>query len=197
MSKLEPALIDLLGSRICHDLISPVGAIGNGVELLGMANIPDSPEVDLIRESVQSANARIRYFRIAFGLAMPDQKIARTEIDSIIDSYFAPTRLDVQFASQIEFQRAEVKLAFLILLCAESTLALGGKIGVHRTEDGWHIHGEAEKLRYDSTLWDWFSGGAPELAAGQVHFALAATYAKQMNRTVRHTHDSTRLSVSF
>ena len=51
----------LLGSRICHDLISPIGAIGNGVELLMMEGGTPSPELVLIAESVAAANARIRF----------------------------------------------------------------------------------------------------------------------------------------
>ena len=47
----------LLGSRICHDLISPIGAISNGVELMQMSGADSSPELALISESVESANA--------------------------------------------------------------------------------------------------------------------------------------------
>ena len=61
-------LAALLGSRICHDLISPIGAIGNGVELLMMEGGTPSPELVLIAESVAAANARIRFFRLAFGV---------------------------------------------------------------------------------------------------------------------------------
>ncbi|MEP3017383.1 MAG: histidine phosphotransferase, partial [Tateyamaria sp.] len=50
----------LIGSRICHDLISPIGAINNGLELLGMSNEREGPELDLISESVGNASARIR-----------------------------------------------------------------------------------------------------------------------------------------
>ena len=57
----------LLGSRICHDLISPIGAIGNGVELLIMDGATKGPEIALIAESVANASARIRFFRIGFG----------------------------------------------------------------------------------------------------------------------------------
>jgi len=52
----------LLGSRLCHDLISPIGAISNGMQLLEMTTSP-TPEVELIRQSVDNVNARIRYFR--------------------------------------------------------------------------------------------------------------------------------------
>ena len=56
----KPDLTALLGSRICHDLISPIGAISNGVELLLMDNVAKGPEMTLIAESVANANARIR-----------------------------------------------------------------------------------------------------------------------------------------
>ena len=75
-------LAALVGSRICHDLISPIGAIGNGVELMMMDRASASPELALIAESVASANARIRYFRVAFGTAGADQRIARSEVHS-------------------------------------------------------------------------------------------------------------------
>ena len=58
-------LAALIGSRICHDLISPIGAINNGLELLGMTGSSEGPELQLITDSVGSATARIRFFRIA------------------------------------------------------------------------------------------------------------------------------------
>ena len=57
----KPDLAALIGSRICHDLISPIGAIGNGVELMMMDGTAKTPELALIAESVANANARIRY----------------------------------------------------------------------------------------------------------------------------------------
>ncbi len=61
-------LVALIGSRICHDLISPIGAIGNGIELIGLSGAGAGPEMALISESVTNAQARIRfYYRVAFG----------------------------------------------------------------------------------------------------------------------------------
>ncbi len=80
----KPDLAALIGSRICHDLISPIGAIGNGVELLMMDGAAKTPELALIAESVANANARIRFFRVAFGAAGGDQRIAKGEVAGII-----------------------------------------------------------------------------------------------------------------
>src|SRR5436189_5036558 len=64
-------LAALLCSRVCHDLISPVGAIVNGLEVLD-----DNPKaedrdfaLDLIRKSAKTASARLQFCRLAFGAA--------------------------------------------------------------------------------------------------------------------------------
>lgn len=80
----KPDLTALLGSRICHDLISPIGAIGNGLELLMMDGSSTSPEMVLISESVAHADARIRFFRVAYGMAQADHRIGKAEVQSVL-----------------------------------------------------------------------------------------------------------------
>jgi histidine phosphotransferase ChpT len=91
----RPDLSALIGSRICHDLISPIGAIGNGVELMLMDGGAKSPELALISESVANANARIRFFRIAFGAAGGDTRIARTEVHTVLTEITKGSRLQI------------------------------------------------------------------------------------------------------
>src|SRR5215211_7135056 len=64
-------LAALLCSRVCHDLISPVGAIVNGLEVLDDAKNPDDREfaLDLIRKSAWKASAKLQFCRLAFGAA--------------------------------------------------------------------------------------------------------------------------------
>ena len=52
MASQAPNLTELLSSRICHDLVSPLGAIGNGIELLLMTGTESSPEIALISDSI-------------------------------------------------------------------------------------------------------------------------------------------------
>ena len=72
-------LAALIGSRICHDLISPIGAVTNGLELMSMAG-GTGPELELVNESAANANARIRLFRLAFGQATTDADDKRREL---------------------------------------------------------------------------------------------------------------------
>ena len=61
-------LAALLCSRVCHDIISPVGAINNGLELLDEGGA-DEDAMKLIRTSARNASARLQFARIAFGAA--------------------------------------------------------------------------------------------------------------------------------
>src|SRR6202161_3981402 len=64
-------LAAMLCSRVCHDLISPVGAIVNGLEVLDDNPKPEDREfaLDLIRKSAKTASARLQFCRLAFGAA--------------------------------------------------------------------------------------------------------------------------------
>lgn len=116
----------LISSRICHDLISPLGAIGNGVELLTMSGQGNCPEIALIAESVENANARIRFFRVAFGSAPTNVEFSQNEVQSILRDSFRGNRTIVSWEVEGTIMRAEIKLAFLALQCLENALPWGG-----------------------------------------------------------------------
>ena len=171
----KPDLAALLGSRICHDLISPIGAISNGVELLIMDGAVRGPEMALVSESVAAANARIRYFRVGFGAASPDQRIGRSEVTGILADAMRG-RLSVDWHTPKDLARREVKLAFLLIQCVESAMPYGGKITVDLADTHWTITGQSQKLRVDPDLWEVLSNPAahPNIGPAQVHFPLAA-----------------------
>lgn len=76
-------LLELLASRICHDLVSPVGAINNGIEFMtDMADDPDGIKQasDLIAHSAASAGARLQAFRIAYGAGGRDGNLKPEDI---------------------------------------------------------------------------------------------------------------------
>ncbi|EEW26777.1 histidine phosphotransferase family protein [Rhodobacter ferrooxidans] len=182
----NPDLIALLGSRICHDLISPIGAIGNGVELLMMDGSLRGPEIALISESVANANARIRFFRVAFGASGRDQRIGRPEVMAILTDITRGGRLSIDWQSAGDLPRAEVKLVFLLIQCLETAMAYGGRITVEQTGDGWRLTGSAAKLKVSPELWDILTDpdATVEVNAAQVHFALVPLELAQQGRNL-------------
>ncbi|MGB0959706.1 MAG: histidine phosphotransferase family protein [Halocynthiibacter sp.] len=143
----------MLGSRICHDLISPLGAIANGVELMQMSGENLGPEVDLITQSVQHANARIRFFRIAFGQSLTDQRIALQELRSVLTDITATGKQSYELTGDGDTHRMDAKLLFLTLLCLETGLPWGGKTAITHTKDGWDITATSDRLQINPTLW--------------------------------------------
>ncbi|MBW4708270.1 histidine phosphotransferase [Roseobacter sp. YSTF-M11] len=178
-------LAALIGSRICHDLISPIGAINNGLELLGMSGGTPGPEIDLIQESVGNASARIRFFRIAFGAA-GEQMMGRAEVISILDDLMEASRLDVAWGPMDAQPRASVRMSFLALQCLENAMPYGGRIEISQHEGSWLLHGRADKLNIDQPLWDILATREPpkDLRPAQVQFALLPLIAGDDGRRV-------------
>lgn len=190
-------LAALLGSRICHDLISPIGAIGNGVELMMMEGGPPSPELTLIAESVAAANARIRLFRVAFGLSGGEQRIGRAEIAKILADITRGSRISIDWQPAADILRNEAKLAFLGILCCDSALAYGGRTTVIQTDGKWQIHASAQRLRIEADLWESLAQPKPDLAPAQVHFALFAREISQQKRRLLTEITETDIRLSF
>lgn len=193
-------LAALIGSRICHDLISPIGAINNGLELLGMtgAAASEGPELDLITESVDNASARIRFFRVAYG-ASSDQEIGRSEIVSVLNDVMRSSRLKVAWGPLDAQPRSMVRLAFLAIQCAETAMPYGGRLEVTCTDGKWMIHGKADKLNIDTALWRILDGADAEdsLAPAHVQFALLPAVAQDENRTPATSIGDQDIKISF
>ncbi|MEL0435440.1 histidine phosphotransferase family protein [Phycobacter sp. K97] len=188
----------LIGSRICHDLISPIGAINNGLELLGMSGQVSGPEMELISDSVTNANARIRFFRIAFGAA-GDQQMGRAEIVSVLDDISKGGRLAFQWAPLEGASRSEVRMALLAALCLESALPYGGTVTILCADGHWTVIGEGRKVNMDEALWARLTDKTAEIEVtpAQVQFALLPLAAEQAGRSIRVDPMLEKISIHF
>ena len=189
-------LAALVSSRICHDLISPIGAINNGLELLNMSGlVHDGPEIQLIGDSVKSASARIRFFRITFGAASEDV-IGQTEVVSILDDMFDSGRLTVAWKPVDGQMRKSVRRAFLAIQCLESAMPYGGQINVSSSRTSWKISGQADKLGEFELLWN-ESSSAETITAGHVQFALLKNAMLADGLDIRISQTSNEITIQF
>ena len=193
-----PDLTALVASRICHDLIGPVGAIVNGMELLDMAGGVAGPEQELIGESAASASARLRFFRIGFG-APGDQAIGRSEIDALLDQFGRDSRMEITWHPEGARPRGAVKLAFLALLVCESALAKGGQAEVTDEDGAWTVRAGGASVSVDPGLWGWLDGAgdAAALIPAKVQFALLPLAVAQAGRALAATQDTAGLTLRF
>ncbi len=191
-------LAALIGSRICHDLISPIGAITNGLELLDMAGGAKGPEMDLISDSVDNAGARIRFFRIAYGAA-GEQALGRSEIVSVLEDVGRGGRHTVEWTPTGPEPRALVRLAFLALQCCETAMPYGGAILVLAENGTWTITARSDKLNVDPALWAGLSDpeADPQITPALVQFALMPAVAADLGRKIETVQSDGQLTIRF
>lgn len=200
MGKHNIDLPALIGSRICHDLISPIGAINNGLELLSMSGTgaAPGPELELIGQSVESASARVRFFRIAFGAA-GEQTMGNGEITSILRDLFAGTRFDITWQIEEPQTRNCVRMAFLSLLCLETALHHGGHITITVESGTFCLNAIADKIAIEPALWGLLTDleQDAQLQPAQVQFALLPLLAADSGRTITFEALETELTLQF
>ncbi|MGY9047276.1 MAG: histidine phosphotransferase family protein [Rhodobacterales bacterium] len=182
-------LAALVGARICHDLISPVGAINNGLELLAMNDTAASagPEIELIGDSCNNAQARIRFFRVAFGTSSDSQQLGRSEVVSILTSLEKGSRLLADWRPTEALSRRDVQLAFLGLLCFETALPQRGTVVFERRGAHWHITGRGPRILYDPDLWQMLTDPIfeVELTSARVQFRMLQLIAQDTGHAPR------------
>jgi histidine phosphotransferase ChpT len=194
----SPDFSALICSRICHDLVNPIGAIGNGVELMRMDGTVKGPELALIAESVANANARIRFFRIAFG-ASGDQRVARSDVLSILSDVTRGGRMRITWTSGSDLARSEVRLAFLAIQCCETAMPYGGTLTVAHSGDSWQITAQSGRFKVDEALWAGLSrsGGPGEVSPAHVQFALLPLGVTELGRHLAVERSETGIRLRF
>ena len=143
MSRITIDALDLgalLCSRVCHDVISPVGAIVNGLEVLADEKDESMRDFahDLIRKSATTASARLQFARLAFGAAgSAGATIDLGDAEQVARGIFSDdrTRLDWQ-APRLLLPKNQVKLLLNMLVIGQSTIPRGGVVSVSLTGEG-------------------------------------------------------------
>lgn len=173
----------LAASRICHDLVNPLGAVGNGVELLALGARTAGPEVALLLESLAATQARLGLFRLAYGPA-GSGSIARRHLVDLLGALTRGGRLSVAWLIEGEVPRPMAKLALLLVQCAEAALPAGGRIAVAADGERWRLEAKGPRLRIEPA--HWAALARPEAAEGlgpaEVQFLLAGHELRRQGR---------------
>jgi histidine phosphotransferase ChpT len=128
-------LAALLCSRVCHDLISPVGAIVNGLEVLEEDKDEETKvfALDLIKKSAYQASAKLQFCRIAFGAAgSAGAQIDLGDAEKVARGLLADDKTKITW----NLPKNRVKLLLNMLLIAVGCIPRGGMITVDPTEGG-------------------------------------------------------------
>ena len=133
-------LAALLCSRVCHDVIGPVGAIINGLEVLDDEKDEEMRGVatDLIRKSANSASARLQFCRLAFGAAgSMGASIDSGDAEAVVRGLIGSDRTTLAWNAHRQFAPKNiVKLLLNLCLVASAAIPRGGVVTVNFTVNG-------------------------------------------------------------
>ena len=161
----------LLCSRLCHDLLSPVGALNNGIELLSDEHDPEMRArcLDLLGESARASANKLKFFRLAFGAAGGfgddvDTREARVAIEGL---FGGEGRIQLGWmVDEPTMSKAALKVLLNLVLIAGDALVRGGRldVGAEKHGDGLDIviRGEGPRIVLDPELKKALSGESSE-----------------------------------
>lgn len=134
------ALATLLCSRLCHDLVSPIGAVNNGLELLD-----DDPDEetrreaqDLVRKSARHASAKLQFMRVAFGAAGSlAESVSLEEPRRLTEGLLADSGIALHWVgSETTLDKELVRLLMNFILIGYEALPRGGALRVGVRKEG-------------------------------------------------------------
>ncbi len=147
----------LLCSRLCHDLMSPVGALGNGLELLADETNAEMRArcLELVADSQRASADKLKFFRVAFGAGGGfGDDIAATEVRDVLEG-FMRGKAKVELGWLIEapgVARTQAKLLLNLALIGYDALVRGGRLDVGVDGGEVVVRAEGPRLILDAEI---------------------------------------------
>jgi histidine phosphotransferase ChpT len=165
MSDSSLEFASLLCSRLCHDLLSPVGAMNNGIELLADEQDPDMRErvIELLADSARASADRLKFFRLAFGAGggfgeTLDANEVRAAVEGLVRA-----NARIQLGWMVEtpaIPKTAAKILLNLVMVAFDALVRGGRLDVGVEGGEVVVRAEGSRIVLDAEI-------RQVLAAGQ------------------------------
>ncbi len=149
---LDPvSLAALMSSRLCHDLINPVGALASGLEVLGDSSMDESMKeaaIDLIRSSAEKSVALLKYARLAYGAAGGmGAELPYEEAHSVLKGMYAWSKASLDWRIAPAYApKDEVKALLVLALAAADCAPRGGTVVVEGGRGGFTVHASGGRI---------------------------------------------------
>ncbi len=141
-------LTAMLCSRLCHDLVGPIGAISNGIEILEDETDPDMREqaIGLLARSAKQATGRLRFYRLAFGAAGGEEMpVSLAEARQAAVGLFEDEKADLNWAEadggDPSLEKTAMRLVLNLIIIGGASLIRGGELAVRMVPSGagWRV----------------------------------------------------------
>ena len=197
-------LASLLCSRLCHDLLSPVGALNNGLELLADETDPEMRArcFELLTDSASASAQKLKFFRLAFGAAGGfGDHVDNREPKSLIEGLLADKpRITLNWTLDDQtLPKPAVKILLNLSLIAIEALVRGGQLDIGAETDGARteivVRAAGDKIAMDEVIGRALTGSLKdgELTARTAAAHMIAELAKTGNGQIQIAQDTQSL----
>lgn len=171
VTKLTPSsLAALLSARICHDLISPIGALGTAIEVLDdEANTEMHDDaMGLVRLSSKQAGAKLRFLRLAFGAGGSAPGIIGVdELKTLIAEMYEGGKASISWGESVDgLEKNTARLLLNLTMLAVQAVPRGGEVTIRANQASGattvHLAAKGPKSRLDANVEKTLAGKAPE-----------------------------------
>jgi len=190
----ELDLAALLCSRVCHDLISPVGAIINGLEVMEEDKDEETKAfaLDLIKRSAGQASAKLQFCRLAFGAAgSAGAQIELGDAEKAVRGLFEDGKTVIMWQLPRELvPKNRAKLLLNMLLVAAGAIPRGGALNVEAVNGGYRVTASGQNARLAPAVADLLAGSpAQAVDAHTIQPLYAGILARDCGLTVSATRE--------
>jgi histidine phosphotransferase ChpT len=198
--QIDMRVMELLASKLCHDLVSPVSAINNGVELIediGGSVVDEA--MKLIGDSGGKAARRLKMYRLAYGRAGSEENLGLRDVRQVATQYLSDTKISVVWPEDVPDaavgeSRGFLKTILNLIILGEEALAYGGVITLSRLAETEESRGgcRLEVVGRNASLNEKhqaaLAGSVPveELSARSIHSYVTGRFAEQFCFTLSH-----------
>lgn len=190
-------LASLLCSRLCHDLLSPVGALTNGLELLAEERDPEMRQrcLELLEQSARISTDKLKFFRLAFGAAGGfGDMVPLDDARAVVDALAANNgRIEINWQlSGDSLPKPAVKIMLNFALMAIEALVRGGTIDIAadlgETASELVVRASGTRVAFDPDIGNALEGAlaAHELSSRTAPAAMIRELAVSLGGSVKH-----------
>jgi histidine phosphotransferase ChpT len=147
-----PELASLIAAKLCHDFISPSGAIMSGLDLLADPTAQDMRDdaIGLITDSARKMVALVQFCRVAFGAATTAERFTADEVKGLVEAVISGGRATIAWNIDVsDFGKPQARALVNLAYLTAAALPMGGEAVVSASLDGGRVklEGRAQGAR--------------------------------------------------
>lgn len=177
---------ELLVSKICHDLVSPIGAVNNGIEFMAdMGGEGMEDGIGLIAHSARQASVKLQLFRMCYGAGGSDAKMTGKMIYETFEGYIYDSKVKMVWDLMNDMPDQDLPAGFLktvlnVMVYAFDSLPKGGTVTVGMADGYMTVTGQGDMIKPKDGSIEAFNNALEieELSPKSIHAYITRQYAQ-------------------